>query len=260
MEKLCNLLFEVSNEDRLSILHRLEKKATNVTGLSRELGLTTQESSRHLSRLGDVGLTQKDADGEHHITSYGRLVLRLLEGLEFTSGQMGYFASHSLKGLPPEFVSRIGELGGSTLLEDVMVTVHRIEETIQEAEEYLWDINLPYIASTFPLIREAFERGVSGRFLHTRDLAVPEIMWDERDREFDEERMRQFIRTGLYEERTIEKTDLVLYMSEKEVGLVAFPIQDERYDFLGFTSKDEMAHKWCSDLFRYYWELTSQVN
>ncbi len=101
---------------------------------------------------------------------------------------------------------------------------------------------------------------MSGRFLHTHDLAVPEIMREERDREFDEETIRQFIRTGLYEERTIAKTDLVLYMSEKEVGLVAFHLQDERYDFLGFTSKDERAHKWCRDLFMYYWELNSQVN
>jgi hypothetical protein len=37
MENLCDLLFEVSNEDRLMILTRLGEGPMNVTGLSREL-------------------------------------------------------------------------------------------------------------------------------------------------------------------------------------------------------------------------------
>jgi hypothetical protein len=38
LEHLCDLLFEVSNEDRLGILYRLEEEAMNVTGLARALG------------------------------------------------------------------------------------------------------------------------------------------------------------------------------------------------------------------------------
>jgi len=45
MENLCDLLFEVSNEDRLTILRKLSEESMNVTGLAKELGLTTQESS-----------------------------------------------------------------------------------------------------------------------------------------------------------------------------------------------------------------------
>ncbi len=63
MGNIFDLMFEVSNEDRFSILLRLEEGALNVTGLARELGLTTQETSRHLSRLGDVSLASKDAGG-----------------------------------------------------------------------------------------------------------------------------------------------------------------------------------------------------
>ena len=46
MENLCSLLFELSGEDRLRILHQLDKKAMNVTHLSKELDLTKQEVSR----------------------------------------------------------------------------------------------------------------------------------------------------------------------------------------------------------------------
>ena len=100
MENLCDLLFELSNEDRLRILHQLNKEAMNVTTLSKALGLTTQESSRHVSRLGEVGLTQKDVDGFHHISPYGKLILKQLPGLAFTSQHRDYFTTHSLEHLP----------------------------------------------------------------------------------------------------------------------------------------------------------------
>lgn len=63
MERLCDVTFELSNEDRLRILQELEGEAMIVTGLSNRLGLTNQEVSRHLSRLGDVRLTTTAPDG-----------------------------------------------------------------------------------------------------------------------------------------------------------------------------------------------------
>ncbi len=108
MERLCDLLFEVSNEDRLRILLRLGEGPMNVTGLSRELGVTTQEASRHLSRLGETGLTVKDPEGFHRITPYGELTL--VQDLDFTSRHRDYFRTHVLSGIPGEFVSRMGEL------------------------------------------------------------------------------------------------------------------------------------------------------
>jgi len=57
MESLCDLLFEMSNEDRLGLLRRLEEGALNITGLSRTLGIANQEVSRHAARLAEVGFT-----------------------------------------------------------------------------------------------------------------------------------------------------------------------------------------------------------
>jgi predicted transcriptional regulator len=43
-------------------------------------------------------------------------------------------------------------------------------------------------------------------------------------------------------------------MSEKEVGLLAFPKINGASDIMGFSSTDKRAHQWCRDLFDYYWE------
>ena len=253
MENLCDLLFELSNEDRLRILHQLDKKAMNVTNLSKALGLTTQESSRHISRLGDVGLTQKDVDGSHHISPYGKLILKQLPGLEFTSQYRDYFTTHSLERLPPEFVSRIGELADSTYTGDVMAVFHNVETGMQEAEEHIWAIVDQYLMSTVPLARDALEREVKMKTIEPEDWVAPSEFYRIR---VNAERQwtSQARKTGLLEDRVSERVEVFLYMSEKEVSALAFPTLDGKFDHLGFSATDERAHKWCRDLFQYYWE------
>nr|MBC8462754.1 hypothetical protein [Candidatus Bathyarchaeota archaeon] len=46
IESLCDLFFEFSNDDRLRMLRRLQQDHMTVTSLSKELELTTQETSR----------------------------------------------------------------------------------------------------------------------------------------------------------------------------------------------------------------------
>ncbi len=41
LERLCDLWFELSNEDRLSILNLLAGRDEKLTGISRELGVST---------------------------------------------------------------------------------------------------------------------------------------------------------------------------------------------------------------------------
>jgi len=253
METLCDLLFEVSNEDRLRILLQLEEGALNITNLSRELGITTQEASRHVSRLADVGLTERGVDGYHGLTPYGELVLRQIQGLNFTSQHVDYFKSHSLAGLPAEFVHRLSELAGSVYVDDVMVMVHNVEKLLREVEEYILNINTPYISSTFPLIGEAFERGVEAKFIHSMELVPPSIMVEEHTQAVGKSAELARV-SGDYLERVMEGIDLVLYMSEKEVAILAFPLKNGRFDFFGFSATDETALRWCRDLFMHYWE------
>jgi len=79
-------------------------------------------------------------------------------------------------------------------------------------------------------------------------------MREEYELVLDEEIINKIRMSGVREEKLVDKVDLVLYMSEKEVAILAFPLQDGSFDFLGFASKDGRTHKWCRDLFQYYWE------
>jgi len=252
-------MFEISNEDRLRIVRELGVESLNITGLSRRLDITTQEVSRHVSRLSDVGLTERSPEGLYSLTPYGELILKQIEGLEFTSRYRDYFKDHSVADLPSELVSRLGDLSGGTFIDDVMVTVHRIEETIKNAEEYILNLNVPYIASAFPLIGDILERGVECRFLRTEDLAVPDVMIDDRERSIDEDLIQRTSATGQYIERLIDQAPVIMYMSEKEVAILTFSLTNGEFDFHGFTYADERMHRWCRDLFNHYWERSREI-
>ena len=253
MENLCDLLFEVSNEDRLAILRKLREESMNVTGLAKELSLTTQESSRHLSRLSDIGLARKSPEGFYFLTPYGELILNLLPGLEFVSGHSKYFSTHSHEHLPLHLLSRMGELKESVYLDDAIVALYSIEKMVPMAEEYIWSVNFPVPLSVFPLLREAFERGVRVRMIGPKGFVVHPVVRGSLHEE-DREAIFKARTSKLLEERFVEQMDVLLWMSEREVAVVALPKPDGTFDSQGFASTDERAHKWCRDLFLQYWQ------
>jgi len=159
MERLCDLYFELSNEDRLAILHKLEEDSMNVTGMARGLGITTQECSRHLSRLSDAGLVERNPGGFYGLTPYGKSSLRLIPAQRFIAEHKDYFNAHTLERLPLEFLSRIGELQGSNPTENVMVTFGLLESLFKNAEEHVSMIHDQYLLSILPLGVEALKRG-----------------------------------------------------------------------------------------------------
>lgn len=253
LERLGDLYFELSNEDRLNILTTIEGTPMRLTGLSKELGITNQECSRHLTRLLEAELTRKGSDGLYHLTPFGELSLRMRVGQLFTVKHREYFNTHTLKRLPQEFVVRIGELGDCIRTTNITLAFFYVEKVIREANEYLWEMTDQYLVNTFSLRNEAFRREVKLKSINSRDLVFPKQVreWYRAQPELVEVGAKARS-AGIIEERLLDGTDVFLCMSEKE-GIVAFPLPDGGFDYLGFTSTEEGFHKWCGDLFDFHW-------
>ena len=251
LERLCDLLFEVSNEDRLRILLQLEERAMRVTDISRELDLSIQESSRHVSRLGDVGLARKDVEGFYGLTNFGELMLRHLREIEFTSKHREYFTDHTLARLPPELVKRMGDLAGGTYVHNVMDFLHSIENMIEESEVRVWLLVDQYPMSALTLIGKALDRGVKFRCLEPYEVVSGPIFSFLKPEEVRS--LRRARTTPLVVQKTLKSIDVFLFLSEKLCAL-AFPNSKGEFDYRGFIAKDERSLKWCVDLFRHYWE------
>ena len=258
MPDFYDLMFEVSNKERVRILEAIREERSSFSGLARRLDITTQEVSRHFNRLMEAGLTTKDRGGHPNLTPFGILVLKQLEAVQFTNFHRDYFVSHVADKIPGSFVTRFGELGGMRLQDDVMRVIHDVIRIINEAEEYILDVNLPYIASAFPHIREAYERNIKGKFLHGTDLRIPEEMKEVRDKSFTDDFVGSLRTKDIYEEKFLD-VDFVLYMNEKEVAILGFPTTHGDYDFIGFTGTSPEAHEWCRDLFYHYWEQGKRI-
>jgi predicted transcriptional regulator len=256
VESLCDIFFELSNEDRLEILFKLQEDHMKVTTLSRELEITTQECSRHVARLSEAKLVEKDPEGFFNLTQYGRASLRLIPSWRFISEHSYYFNAHSLERIPSELVCRIGELRKSTPTENVMVTFHIVESLVRNAEEYIWLMHDQYILNTLPLLRERLEKGVTFRTFEPRAREPRRSLDPMRPHYIDEDDELFFMKvweSGQVSTRFSDDIEAFLYASEKE-AVVAFPLSEGGFDYLGFYSKDPSMLRFCRDLFDSYWE------
>ncbi|KAF5415923.1 MAG: hypothetical protein C5S49_05295 [Candidatus Methanogaster sp.] len=60
---LPKLLFELSGETRLEILHALETAPMTFTRIADRMGITSSEASRQIERLAGMNLIEKLGDG-----------------------------------------------------------------------------------------------------------------------------------------------------------------------------------------------------
>jgi predicted transcriptional regulator len=256
VERLCDIFFELSNEDRLEILFKLQEGHMKVTTLSRELEITTQECSRHNARLSEAKLVEKDSEGFFNLTQYGRASLKLIPSWRFISEHSDYFNAHSLEKIPSELAYRIGELQKSEPTENVMVTFHVVESLIKNTEEYVWLMHDQYLLNTLPLLRGRLENGVTIRTFEPLTKEPRKILDPMRPHYIDEDDEFFFMKaweSGQVSTRFSDDIEAFLYVSEKE-AVIAFPLSDGSFDYLGFYSKEPSMRRFCRDLFDSCWE------
>lgn len=257
LDKVSNLYFELSNTDRLKILLRLSEASEKLTEIAEHIDTTHQQCLRHLKRLSEMGLVDKNTDGSYMITSYGELVLKLTPGLEFITNNKEYFNAHTLSKIPTEFIYRLSELRESTQLHNVMVALSEIESLVKNSMETISVIINKRTHSIRPYIAEAVRRGVQVNsisitsYVPTFDVKREINLKDELDIIAAE-------KTGVALVADQQDFPVYLYLSEKSM-FISFPLHDGSFDYTGFHSTDPEAVKFCSDLFDYYWSRTNII-
>jgi predicted transcriptional regulator len=238
MEELCDLLFEFSSTERMKIMQSLLEERLRLSQVSKNLDMTVTEASRHLQRLSDIELIDKDIDNAFGPTSYGRVALKLLKGLDFISHNRQYVLEHDLLCLPDALISRIEELSLATLNTDVVRVLAHVDVMFQEAEEYIWVMSYAHsLPSTIPIVEERLEKGVTLQRIFPEDI-IPPIGEAE---------------TIAGPCRTLPRVDVRIMMTEKE-AMCSLPSMDGNKDYTSFIGKDRRFHEWCTDLYLHYWE------
>lgn len=253
MKNSLDLFFELSNEDRLSILTSLQVKPLKLTQISSQLKLPNQEVSRQLARLVALDLCYRDGEGLYNLTPYAEQAIKLIPGFEFLSKNRSYFKTHTARGLPLEFQLRIGELSSCVPLSDVMTTLYDIQQKITEATEYIWFITEQGNIMIGGSIEDAIRRGVEYKVILPRNI-TPSEPYTHYIKGWGPDHP---LRSSKAQRRYLDSLPVALNMSEKEAPQILFPTLEGKLDYTGFKANGGEAHRWCRDLFRYYWENAS---
>jgi len=232
----------------MNAMLEIQKQRLRLSHISKKLNMTVTEASRHLQRLSEAKLIQKDVEGAYGLTPFGELTLSLLSGLGFISRHRDYFMEYDIFPIPYEFISRIGELTEGGLGADTLKNIHQVEIMLQEAQEYIWILSDQILMSATPIIGEKVKSGVEYRVI------VPEGL----------------VRLPSYkplptpssapgvQRKVLPKVEVVIVMTEK-VAVFCLPNRSGRIDYIGFGGSDPKFHKWCKDLYLYYWEKAKPI-
>jgi len=242
MEKLCDLIFELSSSERMRIINLLNGEKLTLSHVSQKLDITVTEASRHLQRLSEAQLIQKDSGRFYHLTSYGELVLQQLSGLDFILDNRQYFLEHDTSHLPYKFISRIGELSLGSLNKDVLACIAYAEHALKHAEEYSWSLTDQVIASSSTIIEEKIKEGIKIRAILPEKLESPP----------------GYNPPYGVERRTLPKIDIRVMVTEKE-AMLGLPFLGGQMDYAQIISKDLKFCEWCRDLYLFYWEKAKPI-
>ena len=254
IEQVSELCFELSNPDRLRIMQVIKDAPMKLTDISESIDVTHQQCLRHLKRLVDVLLVERNPDGLYELSSFGELILQLIPSLIFVSQHNEYFSTHSVSHLPSEFVARIGDLSESILLTNVMEALSEIESIVKTADEYIKVIINKRTHSLRPHIADAVRRGVLVKSLSVTSY-VPNIDVKREINKKDEHDIIDAEKEGRVMVADQTEFPVYIYMSEKTVFL-ALPLHDDSFDYTGFFSSSPNAVRFCNNIFEYYWKRT----
>jgi predicted transcriptional regulator len=218
--------------------------------VSERFNFTVPETARNTTRLSEANLIVKDVDGYFHLTPFGEEALQLLPGFEFLSKHKKYFKTHTLSTLPSEYSMSIGALIDSKFANEVATTLYNVENMMREAKEFIWVLIDQIVASVLPIIADAVTRNVEFRKILPRQADIdPNILAMTNDPVFE-----RAARAKKLESRYLDRVDVAIFLSEKEVAAIIFQNLEGKFDFLSFRSKEESTLNWSKSLFSYYWD------
>ena len=245
-------MFELSNEERMMILHLLNEAPQNVTNISNKIDIRLQQVSRHTKRLCDVGLVERKPDGKYSLTNYGVRILEQIEEISFYAQHRDYFLTHTLENIPREYRIRLRDLSDSKFHKDILHFIHEIDKVISDAKN-----EICFLVDQFPFhyvtkIRDALDRGVHIRIIEPHARMVNPVLTNLVS-ELNPE-MSRIMTTPHVKQRMLDNVHLFMYLSDNYCAVV-FPTSNGENDYRGFTSQDEKGVSWGKDLFQHYWKL-----
>ena len=251
---LPKLLFELSGETRLEILHALETAPLTFTKIADQMNITSSEASRQIERLSGVDLIEKLAAGSYAITHLGQLMLSFLPGIDFVYKNSDYFLTHDTTNVPHELVMRFGDLSCVTFINGTIEAINFMQEILRNVERYHCGMVDALIDSIVPMVIERVKSGVIFRAI------LPETYHEKISAIMDEYRTADAsIPPHAIEIRTLPVVPICGAVTDRGGGF-KLPFTDGSMDHSTMVMGDDpLFCRWCRDLYAHYWERADPI-
>jgi len=227
-------------------MFEIQRRRLRMSHISQKQKLTITETSRHLQRLSEDTLIQKDSNGLYGLTPFGTIALSLLSGLRFVSENRTYFLEYDISKIPYEFINRIGELEEAQYQPETLRNLEEGENKMQEAQEFIWILSDQILTSSIQPLTEKIKSTFDLR------IVLPEGMFP------PDSKSRLPSTIPAVQKRGLPKVEVTIVTTEK-YGIVCLPNRKGKKDYTGFTGTDPKFLKWCKDLFLHYWEQAKPI-
>ena len=242
-------LFELSNEQRMSILQKLFFNNAKLSVLSKELGVTTPEVFRNLDRLEKAEMIVKLPNEGFAITTYGRGICYVLQSFDFLSKNKKFFQEHHFGNMPKNFVQEIGMLQNGELVNGFVKMTEYCLDIINDSNEYIYGMLVEEpLRFIEPAIKKA-KKGVQVKTIFSEST----ITSKERVPLIKKLDLNDLTKKGRIERKMSANLDVIVVLNEKHGG-VMFPNLHGKTDIsMMYYGKDPNFHKWCLNFFNFSW-------
>ncbi|UCE36679.1 MAG: ArsR family transcriptional regulator [Thermoplasmata archaeon] len=233
------LMFELSHSGRLEALHMLNEKPQRLTDISKALGLTSAEVSRHLGRLSKANLIIKDGKGRYSTTSFGTIILHELSNLKFLTKYNKYFLKHDISVLPDE-LRWLSALSKCEIVEGTLEIMSMVEDLTKNAKRYVRIMSNQLMRTMVDVNVQKAKKGVVIKVIYPKDVDLPDSFRPKK---------------GLsLEVRLIDEVKFSMKSNEKVAGIV-LPNLNGKIDYeFGLIGSDPSFTRWAEILFDHFWQ------
>ncbi|WP_371503658.1 helix-turn-helix transcriptional regulator [Nitrosopumilus adriaticus] len=251
VEKTASVFLELSSEQRLKIILRLEQGKTKMSVLAKELDATVPEIHRNFTRLSKTGLIEKDVDGNYCLTLFGKTVFAQINSLMFIPNNKNYFKNHTFSSLPDKFIQRIGSLDESELVTGYIKVMEKWNDIYKNSEEYLYNVlvEVPYDDNLIKTLSNKLKNNVKIKSIFSEFANVSK----ERKSIISQSLFKKFIMDESIKRKMNKKISIVIILNQREAG-ICFPTLDGDIDMSKMLcGTSALFHEWCFDYFDYLW-------
>lgn len=239
-----SLMFELSHPERLKILHMLKEKPMRLSHISKKLDVTTAEVSRHLERLGNARLIERDGESNYNITPFANIILSEISNFDFLIKNIDFFLTHILSNIP-EHLHWFKSMAKGGFIRGTIEISSTIKEASLTATKFIYVISDEVMRGLVDIDCKKNDEGVVFKKIYPKDAQIPSEY---------EARI-----SDSYDIRTLEEIPLGLKMNEKIAGVALRDLNGKVDYSLGMVGEDESFRKWIGAVFDYYWEKAKPI-